>query len=75
MTEFCVDDIVTNVTVTLLEGGMINQSINIPPTIILSNVFELMQNQNYTVNVSFSVYEEEYMIQNFTNFGMLNVMF
>ncbi len=62
---------------TLLKGGMFENSTIIPAnnTISLPNVFELMEDQNYTVSVSFSVYEEEHVIQNFTNFGKFNVMF
>ena len=45
---FCVDDIVN---VTLLKGGMIDNSTSIlaSNTISLPNVFELMEDQNYTV--------------------------
>ena len=62
---------------TLVKGGMFENSTIIPAskTISLPNVFELMEDQNYTVDVSFSVYEEEHVIQNFTNFCMFNVMF
>ena len=71
---FCVDDIVT---VTLLKGGMIDNSTSTlaSNTISLTNVFELMEDQNYTVNVSYAYIEETNVIQNFTNFGMFNLMF
>ena len=71
---FCVDDIVT---VTLLKGGMIDNSTSTlaSNTISLTNVFELTEDQNYTVNVSYAYFEKTNVIQNFTDFGMFNLMF
>ena len=70
---FCVDEIVT---VTLLKGGMFDDSTSTlaSNTISLPNVFELMEDQNYTINVSYEYIEETNVIQNFTNFGMFNLM-
>ena len=69
---FCSDDIVI---VTLLKGGMIDNSTSTLArnTISLTNVFELMEDQNYTVNVSYDYIEETNVIQNFTDFGMFNL--
>ena len=71
---FCVDDIVT---VTLLKGGMIDNSTSTLAnnTISLPNVFELIEDQNYTVNGSYEYIEETNVIQNFTNFSKFNLMF
>ena len=71
---FCVDDIVN---VTLLKGGMIDNSTSILAnnTISLTNVFDLLEDQNYTVNVSYEYIEETNMIHNSTEFGMFNLMF
>ena len=62
---------------TLLKGGMIDYSTSIlaSKTVSLINVFELMEDQNYTVNVSYVYIEETNVIQNFTDFGMFNLMF
>ena len=40
-------------------------------TISLTNVFVLMEDQNYTINISFSVSEIKNVIQNFISFGKL----
>ena len=60
---------------TLLKGGMIDNSISIlaSNTINLTNVFELMEDQNYTVEVNFSVFKVENEIQNFTSFSKFNL--
>ncbi len=72
---FCVDDIVTNVTVTLLKGGMFDNSTSAlaSSTISVPNVFELMEDQNYTVYVSFAYFEKTNVIQNFTSFGTFSL--
>ena len=71
---FCVDDIVN---VTLLKGGMIDNSTSTlaSNTISLPNVFELMEDQKYTVNVSYEYIEETNVIHDSTDFGMFNLMF
>ena len=71
---FCSDDIVT---VTLLKGGMFDNSTSTLAnnTISLPNVFELMEDQNYTVNVSYEYIEETNVIQISIDFGMFNLMF
>ena len=60
---------------TLLKGGMIDNSISTlaSNTINLTNVFELMEDQNYTVEVNFSVFKVENEIQNFTSFSKFNL--
>ena len=59
---------------TLLKGGMIDNSISTlaSNTISLTNVFVLMEDQNYTVNVSFAYFEETNVIHSFTSFGKFN---
>ena len=58
----------------LLKGGMFDNSTSAlaSNTISLTNVFELMEDQNYTVNVSFSVFDVQNVIHNFTSFGEFN---
>ena len=62
-------------TGTLLKGGMFDNSISTlaSNTISLTNVFELMEDQNYTVNVTFSVFQEDNVIQNCTHFGKFDL--
>ena len=62
-------------TVTLLKGGMFDNSTSTLAnnTISLTNVFELMEDQNYTVNISFSLFDEENVIENIVEFGKLNL--
>ena len=62
---------------TLLKGGMFDSSTSILArnTVSLNNVFELMEDQNYTVNIYYAYFEETNVIQNFTNFGMFNLIF
>ncbi len=71
---FCVDDIVS---VTLLKGGMFDYSTSTlaSNTISLPHVFELMEDQNYTVNVSYAYIEQTNVIQNFRHFGKFNLFF
>ena len=71
---FCVGDIVI---VTLLKGGLFDNSTSTLAnnTISLTNVFELVEDQNYTVNVSYEYIEETNVIKNSTDFGKFNLMF
>ena len=56
---------------TLLKGEMFDKftSVLASNTINLTNAFEVVEDQNYTLNVSFSLFEEKNVIQNFTHFG------
>ncbi len=69
----CVDDIVTNITVTLLKDGMLENLTSTvalaSSTISLTNVFELKEDQNYIVNVSFSYFEETNVLESMKAFG------
>ena len=59
---------------TLFKGGIIDNTTSTlvaSDTVTLSNVFELMENQNYTVIVSFGVFEEHNIVQNVTSFSKL----
>ena len=62
---------------TLLKGGIFDNSTSTLAnnTISLINVFELLEDQNYTVNVLYVYFEETNVIHNSTDFGMLNLMF
>ena len=60
---------------TLLKGGIFDNSTSTlasNTSVNLTNVFELMEDQNYIVNMSFSVFEVENLIHNFTSFGRLS---
>ncbi len=70
--DICINDIVTNVTVTLSKGGMLEKSTSTlaSKNISLTNVFaELMEDQNYTIDLFFSVFRKENVVGNFSNFG------
>ena len=60
---------------TLLKGGMFDYSTSrqASNTISLTNVFELMEDQNYSVDITFSVFKVENVIQNFTSFSKFNL--
>ena len=42
-------------------------------TINLTNIFELMEDQNYTVDLTFSVFKFENVMQKFASFGKFNI--
>ena len=61
----------TKINVTLFKGGIIDNitsTLIASDTVTLSNVFELMEKQNYTVIVSFGIYEESKIVRNATSF-------
>ena len=62
---------------TLLKGGMFDNSISTlaSSAINLTNVFELMEDQDYTVNITFSVFKVKNVIQNITSYGKFNLFF
>ena len=56
---------------TLLKGGMFDNSTSTiaSKNISLINVFELMEDHNYTIDAFFSVFRKENIVENFSNFG------
>ena len=61
---------------TLFKGGIIDNTTSTlvaSDTVTLSNVFELMEDQNYTVIVSFGYFEMSNIIETEHGFGKLNM--
>ena len=58
-----------------VKGGMIDNSTSTlaSNTISLTNVFKLLEDQNYTINVFLSVFEEENVIEYIKNFSRFNL--
>ena len=58
-----------------VKGGMIDNSTSTlaSNTISLTNMFKLLEDQNYTINVFLSVFEEENVIEYIKNFSRFNL--
>ena len=58
-----------------VKGGMIDNSTSTlaSNTISLTNMFKLLEDQNYTINVFLSVFEEENVIEYIKHFSRFNL--
>ena len=62
---------------TLLKNEMFDNSTSTlaSNTISLTDVFELMEDQNYSVGISFGYFEETNVIRSFEDFGKFKSLF